>query len=573
TFKDFDHSFPGIAVDFSEAQLQGFREAVSEYFRCNLADLPAFSKYVRTCSVHFKRGITKRASKASTTKSGKRQFKKLMKSLLYIKDLDEFRRVEQRIRTEYPAVTSYVNWYCRSTKGKPARGAYLFPALRDPSFDVSHIADNTNSPENLGRHYRTALGSRILPLYAAIEQTYRYIQQHEREVEGELSGNHSRDGMRLTLENAEVEKQEHCKPKLSLPSYKNDGEPPVSDWSDDGDDDDEHSDESERDNEDELDGEEERNDGTALDVDDGWFADVADACDTQSAHEAWQMEPLDDGVYLSTDKEATIEEEKQANSSKERGGSAVETQSGTKAPTVGHTMDSESSSIATVGSNPKRSTPRPRRVRAKQSVEEGEEYFLRSRTRVISNDTGRRPIPLSKASGTSPSIDGAIDGSGEDEPERKPTPGPWTVEASAEGPERSLDVPRSSTEATRREDTSLEPESEAEPMSSDLGTFAVPWNFKYKAMHPFDTEIDLPYDVDVLNTYPLDAVFMALFLHRHFGNWSLPHAFSSTDTGLTFERVMKYLDQGLPCVLPTPAAANKPYDQMARWIWLRQELK
>ncbi|KAF9152066.1 hypothetical protein DFQ26_001007, partial [Actinomortierella ambigua] len=258
------------------AQLQGFHLAVAEYYRRDVNSMPSFSKYIRTCSVHFKRGVTKRASRACATKSGRRQFKKLMTSLLHIKDLDEFKRVEQRIKADYPTMKSYINWYCRSSKGKPARGAYLFPALRDPSFDVSHIADNTNAQENLGRHYRTAMGSRTLPLFPALEQTYRYIQQHEREVEGEMTGHHSRDGMRLTVDNAHVSKPR--KAKLSLPSYQNDGDPPVSASDDSSDDEASYY-------------EDEDHGGAQDDGDgDGWFLSMSD-----TSEDDWK-----DGSYAAT---------------------------------------------------------------------------------------------------------------------------------------------------------------------------------------------------------------------------------------------------------------------------------
>ncbi|KAF9965787.1 hypothetical protein BGZ73_001263, partial [Actinomortierella ambigua] len=198
----------------------GFRKAAVEHYRISDSKLDLHRHY-RCCTVHFKRNITKKSNKVSAEKEGRMEFKRLAKSLLDITDKSEFNKVVREIRRKYPSAKAFLDWYVKPVGPlKEPRGAYLFPALRGGTVDVTHIPDNTNAQENLGKHFRAAMEKDVLPLTMAIDQTVKYIAQLKSEVQSEMTGVHHRYGRKL---------------KVKKHAYRNDGKPHSSDEGEDTD--------------------------------------------------------------------------------------------------------------------------------------------------------------------------------------------------------------------------------------------------------------------------------------------------------------------------------------------------
>lgn len=141
--------FPGNVSDFSLAEMMGFEQAVRQQFNIPESVKIDTSSWYRCCKVHFKRSAARiKKNNSLVPISKKDDFQHYINVLLLDTARTTIERYEdtvQKLRTEFPHIKKWLNWYTEDGKGK-----FIFPILMTEG-GISGHGEDTNAQEGTGR--------------------------------------------------------------------------------------------------------------------------------------------------------------------------------------------------------------------------------------------------------------------------------------------------------------------------------------------------------------------------------------------------------------------------------------
>ena len=148
---EFVNGFCGLTADYSTAQMNGFKDAVKEFF-CLSDDEAGSIKWedlLRFCYIHYTRSVHKVAKNSDLIPGNKKDMFIELALRLASRSISrsDFDSTVETIIKDFPSVSPWVRWYQQANKAKIA-----FPAMNESSTRRSDdIIDNTNAQESLNR--------------------------------------------------------------------------------------------------------------------------------------------------------------------------------------------------------------------------------------------------------------------------------------------------------------------------------------------------------------------------------------------------------------------------------------
>jgi hypothetical protein len=160
-------------VDFSDAQMLGFQQAFIDYF--SAADFDsrteselqvAVTKLLRGCEYHFRSGVATVARFGGIIhKDERRNFRKLVISLVDIRSQEEFQDTVDSILIKWPRIRPWLEWWLR-----PSHAAMLFSSQRTMSLDIlAQVPKDTNAEESMHHTIYQVAGGKKFDLIPGLD--------------------------------------------------------------------------------------------------------------------------------------------------------------------------------------------------------------------------------------------------------------------------------------------------------------------------------------------------------------------------------------------------------------------
>lgn len=149
-------------LDFSAAQRKGFIDAFVEYWlrrrstRTEDELRVTAGRIIKGCSEHFRTGVTRIGSSSAVIPfADADSFKTMAMALLSVKTPDEFVLAASTLRSRFPSVSAWLDWWLREDNAM-----MLFQSQRemDPTLWNS-LPATTNAEEAMHRKIYTTVGS------------------------------------------------------------------------------------------------------------------------------------------------------------------------------------------------------------------------------------------------------------------------------------------------------------------------------------------------------------------------------------------------------------------------------
>lgn len=187
-WKEFQETFPGISVDWSEAERKGhvmafMEHAKEKYHVQNFTEEHSYS-YLRKCDVHFKRARQRVRQNASIVPSNKKSSFKNLTDILINEETttQQFRTAVKALSTKFPKALPWLNWHLN-----PKRARSYFPACASEDWQARNMSKTTNAQENLGGQFQFLFGKKMT-LNEAVLNLWKFVNRFELDHKAALRG-------------------------------------------------------------------------------------------------------------------------------------------------------------------------------------------------------------------------------------------------------------------------------------------------------------------------------------------------------------------------------------------------
>ncbi|KAF9965680.1 hypothetical protein BGZ73_001354, partial [Actinomortierella ambigua] len=196
TLEEWDASFQGITLDYSQAQYTGLEMAIRQHYRVDESVDIKLEKHLRFCEVHFQRSLLRVLNTKAVHWKRRGDFRRIVEELISTNDELLFKKLVARFHKQFRDASAWLRWYLC-----PSRARFQFAAVRGPH-DISHLEASTNAQEIVGRYFKQVLEHKYQALYKVIQSTHLYISELDSEIHGVASGLFPRYGQRGKKQNS-----------------------------------------------------------------------------------------------------------------------------------------------------------------------------------------------------------------------------------------------------------------------------------------------------------------------------------------------------------------------------------
>ena len=178
SYDDFIDTFPGVTMDWSDAEGLSFLDALVDFAHENGAtnvDRKLVYAWVRKCSVHFKRSLKRVASNGGIVKrDDQEEFWDLIDKMTSLTtSFPQFRRLCTRLSKRFPKAIPWLSWHLH-----PDRASSFFPACQAFSDKEratwSKLPTDTNAQENVGKQFQE-LFSVPMSINESINNSWKFV--------------------------------------------------------------------------------------------------------------------------------------------------------------------------------------------------------------------------------------------------------------------------------------------------------------------------------------------------------------------------------------------------------------
>ena len=182
TWTNFEKAFPGITMDWSDAQSTSLIDALVEYSNGQITEREANS-FIRKCDVHFKRSLLRviRNGRIVENEEERHYFCHLVNQMTSSETSpNEFEKICKSITHLFPNAINWLRWHllCK-------RATSFFPACQDfnekEMLRWFNLSSNTNAQENLGGQFEKLFmtANQKLTINEAALFTFKFMSQFD----------------------------------------------------------------------------------------------------------------------------------------------------------------------------------------------------------------------------------------------------------------------------------------------------------------------------------------------------------------------------------------------------------
>ena len=178
TWDEFMEIFPGITMDWSEAEGESFLEELVEFSKGSLHSKDEAVVFLKKCSVHFKCSVTRIVHNGRIIQNDEQEseFRGYINTLTNVDTTpDKFVRVCNTFASRFPKAVKWISWYLH-----PRRAASYFPACQT-HFNLqertkhSKLCPTTNAQENIGKQFQELfMVNRKMTLNEAVLNSWKF---------------------------------------------------------------------------------------------------------------------------------------------------------------------------------------------------------------------------------------------------------------------------------------------------------------------------------------------------------------------------------------------------------------
>jgi len=193
-WKQFDESFPGMTVDWSEGERKGYVDAFVNHVRTSFEKWDFNNNdantYLRKCDVHFKRSRQRIIQNNGLVPVKKeKEFKDLTDTLISgDTEPSDFKKAVRALQKKFQKTMPWLIWHLN-----PIRAKSYFPACVLDKERFKKMSKSTNAQENLGGQFQ-ALFSKKMTLNESLVNSWKFVNRfhldHQASRKG-LSTNYS----------------------------------------------------------------------------------------------------------------------------------------------------------------------------------------------------------------------------------------------------------------------------------------------------------------------------------------------------------------------------------------------
>ena len=139
--------------DFSQAEVEGFKQAVIEVFQVSQDSTIDWERLYKFCTVHYQRSVERVKSNYGVVEFGRQEdFQNLINVFVSkTTTTEEFDSALNSMLREFPKCRPLIEWHLEHFRGK-----LIFPALANGA--IRGFGKDTNAQEVTGRWIKTRLG-------------------------------------------------------------------------------------------------------------------------------------------------------------------------------------------------------------------------------------------------------------------------------------------------------------------------------------------------------------------------------------------------------------------------------
>ena len=188
SWDEFQEKFPGITVDWSEAERKGHVKAFLELARARF-HVEGFTENdactcLRKCDVHFKRSRQRVMQNGSIVAPEKKALFRKHTDILIDDDTSqaEFCHSVNFLEKEFPDALPWLNWHL-----DPRRARSYFPVCAGSDWQSRNMSKTTNAQENLGGQFQHLFGKKMT-LNEAVLNLWKFVNRFDMDHQASLRG-------------------------------------------------------------------------------------------------------------------------------------------------------------------------------------------------------------------------------------------------------------------------------------------------------------------------------------------------------------------------------------------------